>query len=119
MLLVHDERLLSLVDDWLTGVPPGAFTDVLPLLRRTFSAYDPGVRRSLGELVRHGGPAGGSGTRRGARPAAAPLDPARADAVLPTLHLLLGLPDPSSPSSPSSSSSPSGPAVPTTPGAAR
>ncbi|MFE5870006.1 DUF5682 family protein [Streptomyces roseifaciens] len=112
MLLVHDERLLSLVDDWLTGVPPGAFTDVLPLLRRTFSAYDPGVRRTLGELVRHGGPAGGSGggTRPGARPAAAPLDPARASAVLPTLHLLLGLPDPSSPS---------GPVAPTTPGAAR
>ncbi|WP_244177956.1 DUF5682 family protein, partial [Streptomyces atriruber] len=42
MLLVHDERLLGLVDDWLSGVSDGAFTDVLPLLRRTFSAYEPG-----------------------------------------------------------------------------
>ncbi len=49
MLLVHDERLLGLVDAWLTGVPADAFTDVLPLLRRTFSGFEPGVRRTLGE----------------------------------------------------------------------
>ncbi|MDX3804630.1 DUF5682 family protein, partial [Streptomyces sp. AK04-3B] len=54
LLLVHDERLLALVDGWLTTVPAEAFTDVLPLLRRTFSAYEPGVRRTLGDLVRRG-----------------------------------------------------------------
>ncbi|MCX5603906.1 DUF5682 family protein [Streptomyces phaeochromogenes] len=94
MLLVHDERLLGLVDAWLTGVPGDAFTDVLPLLRRTFSAYEPGVRRTLGELVRRG-----PGTRGGATATAAAsgipgfapdLDAARADAVLPVLRLLLG-----------------------------
>ncbi|GHH41058.1 DUF5682 family protein [Streptomyces candidus] len=96
MLLIHDQRLLGLVDAWLTEVAPDAFTDVLPLLRRTFSAYEAGVRRTLGELVRRGpaGPAGG-GPRAGTE-AAAPgfgpaLDPARADAVLPILHLLLGI----------------------------
>ncbi|WP_373276751.1 DUF5682 family protein [Streptomyces fradiae] len=56
LLLVHDERLLALVDAWLTAVPAEAFTDVLPLLRRTFGAYEPGVRRTLGELVRRGPP---------------------------------------------------------------
>lgn len=60
MLLVHDERLLALVDAWLTGVPAEAFTDVLPLLRRTFSVYEPGVRRTLGELVRRGRGSGGA-----------------------------------------------------------
>ncbi|MEU1277474.1 DUF5682 family protein [Streptomyces sp. NPDC005805] len=54
LLLVHDERLLSLVDAWLTGVPTEAFTDVLPLLRRTFGAFEPGARRTLGELARRG-----------------------------------------------------------------
>uniref|UniRef100_UPI0034DF0B63 DUF5682 family protein n=1 Tax=Streptomyces sp. PU-14G TaxID=2800808 RepID=UPI0034DF0B63 len=49
MLLVHDERLLALVDRWLTGVPAEAFTDVLPLLRRTFAQFEAGVRRTLGE----------------------------------------------------------------------
>ncbi|MFI8814208.1 MULTISPECIES: DUF5682 family protein [unclassified Streptomyces] len=94
MLLVHDERLLGLVDTWLTGVPADTFTDVLPLLRRTFSAYEPGVRRTLGELVRRG-PAP-AGPHHGATDPAAPgfgpgLDGARADAVTPVLRLLLGL----------------------------
>ncbi|MFB7199260.1 DUF5682 family protein [Streptomyces sp. NPDC056240] len=95
LLLVHDERLLTLVDDWLTGVSADAFTDVLPLLRRTFSAYESGVRRTLGELVRRGpagaGPTAAVGT---APPGFAPgLDHARADAVLPVLRLLLGTDD--------------------------
>ncbi|MFI1357036.1 DUF5682 family protein [Streptomyces sp. NPDC020898] len=93
MLLVHDERLLGLVDAWLTGVPADAFTDVLPLLRRTFSAYEPGVRRTLGELVRRGqGERGSSVTGAAGVPGFAPdLDARRADAVLPVLRLLLGL----------------------------
>ncbi|MEU3890772.1 DUF5682 family protein [Streptomyces sp. NPDC029041] len=93
MLLVHDERLLGLVDAWLTGVPAGAFTDVLPLLRRTFSAYEPGVRRTLGELVRRGPGAGRgvSAAGSGAPGFAAGLDAARAEAALPVVRLLLGL----------------------------
>jgi len=92
MLLVHDERLLGLVDAWLTGVPAEAFTDVLPLLRRTLSAYEPGVRRTLGELVRRGPGQRGSVTAAGSGiPGfAADLDPGRADAVLPVVRLLLG-----------------------------
>ncbi|MFH8804449.1 DUF5682 family protein [Streptomyces sp. NPDC017936] len=93
LLLVHDERLLGLVDGWLTGVPAEAFTDVLPLLRRTFSAYEAGVRRTLGELVRRGPGERGSTVGAGAgRPGfAAGLDAGRADAVLPVVRLLLGL----------------------------
>ncbi|WP_247690959.1 DUF5682 family protein [Streptomyces sp. B15] len=95
MLLVHDERLLALIDRWLTGVPGDAFTDVLPLLRRTFAEYETGVRRTLGELVRRG-PVG-DGDRQGAGPAesltgfGAGLDTGRADAVRPTVRLLIGL----------------------------
>ncbi|MFE4218445.1 DUF5682 family protein [Streptomyces sp. NPDC056844] len=93
LLLVHDERLLGLVDTWLTGIPADTFTGVLPLLRRTFSAYEPAVRRTLGELVRRG-PGPGK-----ARDEAVPVAPGfgdgpdeeRADAVMPVLRLLLGL----------------------------
>jgi len=98
MLLVHDERLLALVDAWLTGVPAEAFTDVLPLLRRTFSAYETGVRRTLGELVRRGPVprthAEVTGSGSGIPGFAPDLDTGRADAVLPLLSLLLGLGDP-------------------------
>ncbi|MFD5539819.1 DUF5682 family protein, partial [Streptomyces sp. NPDC127079] len=95
MLLVHDERLLGLVDAWLTGVPAEAFTDVLPLLRRTFSVYEPGVRRIIGELVRRG-PGDrlrGPGRTGGTPGFGADTDAGRADAVLPVLRLLLGLDD--------------------------
>ncbi|MEU3898331.1 DUF5682 family protein [Streptomyces sp. NPDC045251] len=93
MLLLHDERLLALVDGWLTGVPAEAFTDVLPLVRRTFSAYEPGVRRGIGELVRRGpeGRVGVTATDGGAPGFATGLDTGRADAVLPVVRLLLGL----------------------------
>ncbi|WP_431991038.1 DUF5682 family protein [Streptomyces albogriseolus] len=92
LLLVHDERLFGLVDRWLTAVPAEAFTDVLPLLRRTFSAYEPGVRRTLGELVRRGpGRQGRAQALTGGAPGFGPgVDEARADAVVPVLRLLLG-----------------------------
>lgn len=98
MLLVHDERLLALIDGWLTGVPADAFTGVLPLLRRTFAAYEAGVRRSLGELVRRGPAPGGRFRTQPAGEAGAGgfgphLDEQRASAVLPTLRLLLGMDD--------------------------
>ncbi|AJC56490.1 DUF5682 family protein [Streptomyces sp. 769] len=97
LLLVHDERLLALVDGWLTRVPDAAFVDVLPLLRRTFGGYDTGVRRTLGELVRRGPSGGSRHPAAGSADAAAPgfgpgLDRDRAAAVLPTLRLLLGIP---------------------------
>ncbi|KPC80125.1 MULTISPECIES: DUF5682 family protein [unclassified Streptomyces] len=92
LLLVHDDRLLGIVDTWLTGIPADTFAAVLPLLRRTFSTYDPGVRRTLGELVRRGpdpGRArdeGGPGTPGFGEG----FDEERADAVVPVLRLLLG-----------------------------
>ncbi|MEU8653197.1 DUF5682 family protein [Streptomyces sp. NPDC048737] len=92
LLLVHDERLLGLVDGWLSGVPAQTFTDVLPLLRRTFSAYEVGVRRTLGELVRRGPGERGTVVRAGAGTTgfADEIDEGRADAVLPVVRLLLG-----------------------------
>ncbi|MGW1227038.1 DUF5682 family protein [Streptomyces sp. NPDC001515] len=144
LLLVHDERLLALVDAWLTSVPAGTFTDVLPLLRRTFSAYEPGVRRTLGELVRRG-PSTAALPGTPSAPGHAPpapgfgpaLDTARADAVLPVLRLLLGLDTdatagpggaapgpaplttpgspPTTSTAPATSAEPAGPTAPTTP----
>ncbi|MFF4577651.1 DUF5682 family protein [Streptomyces sp. NPDC001373] len=91
-LLVHDERLRGMVDAWLVAVPERAFTDVLPLLRRTFGAYEPGVKRTLGELARRGPgirrtPVGAGAAPEGFAP---DLDPARADAAERVARLLLG-----------------------------
>ena len=84
LLLVHDTRLLSLLDQWLADIPADTFIEVLPLLRRSFGGFASPERRAIGERVRHldsaapltAGPLG--------------LDPERAAVVLPTLALLLG-----------------------------
>jgi uncharacterized protein DUF5682 len=83
LLLVHDEALLTLMDDWLADIPAEAFDDVLPLLRRTFGSFDAGERRAIGEQV-----AGGPRDRGPASETA--IDHERAAAVLPTLSALLG-----------------------------
>ena len=49
LLLVHDERLLRLVDTWLAGLDADTFAAVLPALRRTFGTYAPPERRAVGE----------------------------------------------------------------------
>ncbi|MDQ7906817.1 DUF5682 family protein [Phytohabitans sp. ZYX-F-186] len=82
LLLVHDAALLSLVDEWLSAVAADSFTDVLPLLRRTFGTFAPPERRSIGERVRGGVSA--------SEPVVARLDQDRAALVLPTLSTLLG-----------------------------
>ncbi|BFV58864.1 DUF5682 family protein [Kitasatospora sp. CMC57] len=88
VLLLHDPALLGLLDRWLSGVPAEAFTDVLPLLRRTFAALESGVRRTVGERVAAGAL---DGTAPSSAVPAAELDVERADAALPVLTLLLGL----------------------------
>ncbi len=82
LLLVHDEALLRLLDDWLADIPADAFDDVLPLLRRTFGSFDAGERRAIGERL--------SGARSGGSQSGLGFDPERADLVLPTLSALLG-----------------------------
>jgi hypothetical protein len=54
LLLAHDSVLLGLVDGWVSGLADPEFTDVLPLLRRTFSTFETGERRTIGERVRRG-----------------------------------------------------------------
>jgi hypothetical protein len=85
LLLVHDERLLRLVDTWLAGIAPDSFTDVLPLLRRTFGGFAGPERRAIGEQARAlSGPAV-------AVPAmAGDIDHRRGTAALDVIATLLG-----------------------------
>ena len=86
VLLVHDDQLWGVLDRWVSRLPEERFTEVLPLLRRTFSTFGAPERRALGERAGSGGhPAAGGG------PSDEELDQARADLVVPTLRKLLGL----------------------------
>ncbi|WP_433200240.1 DUF5682 family protein [Nocardia sp. CA-107356] len=55
LLLVHDRELLRLIDDWLRSLGDDMFVEILPLLRRTFGAFESGERRAIGQAVRDGG----------------------------------------------------------------
>jgi hypothetical protein len=49
LLLLHDDKLLSLADGWLAGLSADAFATVLPALRRTFGEFAPPERRAIGD----------------------------------------------------------------------
>lgn len=88
LVLLHDARLFGILDGWLAGLDADAFTQLLPLLRRTFSTFAAGERRGIGELARRGGPAPSPG---GTAVADEEIDRERAAAVLPLITLLLGV----------------------------
>jgi len=51
-LLLRDEPLWNLLDDWLSGLSTEAFDTVLPLLRRAFSQFTGPERQQMGIKVR-------------------------------------------------------------------
>jgi hypothetical protein len=57
-ILLIDNDLWAVVNNWVQQLDEENFTQVLPLLRRTFSNYSKPERRKLGEKVRSGGVSG-------------------------------------------------------------
>jgi uncharacterized protein DUF5682 len=93
---VHDDALLRLVDGWIAGLPADSFTDVLPLLRRTFAEYSAPERRAVGERVRHLGTARDPAAERAGDGVDADtgIDVVRAAPAARTVTHILGWPDP-------------------------
>jgi hypothetical protein len=86
LVLVHDARLLGIIDRWLTGLTRETFEQVCPIARRTFSTFDKAERRQIGEKVK-----GTASTDAGGAPAATDeYDPVRGALVEPILRLILG-----------------------------
>jgi hypothetical protein len=87
-ILLHTDTLWSITDTWLSNISPENFVQLLPLLRRTFTTFNPPVRKALGERVKQGA------TTRSVAPstgAATELDADRARRPLPLVAKLLGL----------------------------
>ncbi len=89
MVLLHDAKVWSLVDHWLSALSEEHFMAVLPLVRRTFSTFGASERRDLGGRVRSTGSGAPTAIAADASPA---WNEARAALPLPTLRLLMGLP---------------------------
>ena len=51
LLLIHDQQVLGILDEWVAGIGGEAFTDVLPSLRRTFGTWAKAARRQLADAV--------------------------------------------------------------------
>lgn len=88
LILLHQDRIWSVFDRWLSSFTDEAFVDVLPLLRRAFADFAPAERRQMGDKVKH---LGGRPPRRKLQHTAdAGIDEARAARVLPVLAHILG-----------------------------
>ena len=85
MVLLHDATVWQLLDDWLAGLGDEHFVRVLPLVRRTFSAFGPGERRDLATRARRGA----NTTPAAATPVDWPTD--KAVLPLPWLRRWLGV----------------------------
>lgn len=83
LLLVVNDALWQVLNGWFAGLPEQAFTELLPLLRRTFATFEAPERRQLGERV-----ATGNITLAAAIPNVS--NDNRAACMLPILQLLLG-----------------------------
>lgn len=85
LLVLHDDAIWTVLDRWIVTLNEGAFTTLLPLLRRTFATFTAPERRQMGEKVRQGGSVEVSvGIDGGDR-----FDRKQAETVLPLIAQLL------------------------------
>lgn len=90
-ILVHDNALFSLVDQWVIGLSADHFIQILPLVRRTFATFPAPARRQIGERVKR---EAGNESLAGLAASAEDWDRVRAEALIPTLKLILGIESP-------------------------
>lgn len=85
-VLVHDQKLLAIIDGWVCSLPAATFEQVCPIARRTFSTFAKPERRMIGESLKRGL----SGTLGPANESEDEYDPARGRLVDSVLKLILG-----------------------------
>ncbi|HZZ41466.1 MAG TPA: DUF5682 family protein [Tepidisphaeraceae bacterium] len=87
LILIHDPKLLSTIDNWVGAIQQDTFDAILPLLRRTFSTFAAPERRQIGQQLAKGK----SMVADGNQDNETPIDEARARRVIPILKLILGI----------------------------
>ena len=82
LVILHHPELHRILDEWVDGLSKDTFTEILPVLRRTFSKFSAHEREQMLLLVKNGGLVPSAGQDR--------PDKRRAARVVPTVRLLLG-----------------------------
>lgn len=91
-MLVHHPDLWKLIDRWVCSLSGDDFTRVSPLLRRTFSTLEKGVKVQLGSKAGQVSEGDLSGTRAGSvEVESGEINRERANTVVPILQELLGV----------------------------
>ena len=85
LVLLHDDALWGVLANWLDGLNETHFTNILPMLRRTFSGFSAPERRQLGERAKR---AAGKPIQQQAETR---WDAERAALPVPLLRRVLGL----------------------------
>lgn len=88
-VLLLDDQLWSLVNNWICGLGKDTFMDLLPILKRTFSEYSPAERRKLGEKAKNSDGQSMAQVQVGIEETACNREDA--GKVIPVIRLLLGL----------------------------
>jgi hypothetical protein len=91
-VLLHQDGVWRVLDEWLGGLDNETFVELLPLLRRAFADFEAAERRAMGEKVKHLRSAGAPTAAAAGRLAEEEVDRGRADRVLPVLAHILGVP---------------------------
>jgi hypothetical protein len=86
-VLVHDEKLLAIIDAWVCSLPSVTFEQVCPIARRTFATFAKPERRMIGESLKRGL---GVAQQLASESGDDDYDPARGRLVDPVLKLILG-----------------------------
>ena len=85
LVLLHDDALWGVLANWLDSLNDTHFTNILPMLRRTFSGFSAPERRQLGERAKR---AAGKPMQKQAETR---WDAERAALPVPLLRRVLGL----------------------------
>lgn len=87
LLLIHQDNLWQIMDEWLANLEAERFTEILPVLRRTFAKFSHPERQKMMALAKRGN----TKTTIIEQQARVLINQERVDKVLPTLKLLLDL----------------------------
>lgn len=85
LLLIHNPALWNIIDGWVAGLNASNFQGLLPLLRRTFSAFAKPEREKMLQIAKKGHAGMASANQHSA------WDMERVQVVLGTVKMLLGV----------------------------
>ena len=87
LILLHNDELWNILNEWVRSVKTETFPQLLPLLRRTFSTFSAPERGQIGALARRGA----SGKTTHSPAGSTTFVEERARKVLPLVAQILGL----------------------------